>query len=203
MARRSDHSREELQLMALDAAEKLLDEQGGAALSTRKVASAIGYSAGALYLVFKNLDDLCWQVNARTLQGLQTALDQGAEQLSARDRLKTYARVYLDYAQQWPHRWSLLFEHNAVDNTDAPEWLQQSIENLFNRIEQALKLLYPQETEAEITLAARTLWSGVHGITLLKLRDKLFLGGQMVPQLMSDSLVDRYLDGWHSKQGEL
>lgn len=201
MARRNDHTREELQEMALNAAEKLLDEQGSSALSARKVASAIGYSVGSLYLVFKNLDDLCWQVNARTLNGLLNELDARDTLLSAEGRLKGYAHGYLEYAQAWPHRWSLLFEHRSPDGTDAPEWLHQSIAALFGRIEQALVELKPNQPEEEITVAARTLWSGVHGITLLKLRDKLFLGDDSEPKIMIDGLVERYIAGWNSYQG--
>ena len=196
MARRSDHSREELQEMALTAAETLLDEQGGAALSTRKVAAAIGYSVGALYLIFKNLDDLCWQINARTLRGLMNALDQQVEAPTPRARLKGYASAYLSYAQQWSHRWALLFDHSASEGGESPEWLQATIAELFTRIEADLAELHPEETPEDITLAARTLWSSVHGITQLKLRDKLFFGGESAAQQMTDSLIDRYLDGW-------
>lgn len=195
MARRSDHTREELQEMALTAAETLLDEQGGAALSTRKVAAAIGYSVGSLYLIFKNLDDLCWQINARTLEGLTQVLDQQSIDQSPRDRLKSYANAYLDYAREWSHRWALLFDH-STDEGDAPEWLQEKIAMLFSRVEIDLAELYPNETPEKITLAARTLWGGVHGITQLKMRDKLFFGGDSAAQLMTDSLIDRYLDGW-------
>ena len=196
MARRSDHSREELQEMALTAAETLLDEHGGAALSTRKVAAAIGYSVGALYLSFKNLDDLCWQINARTLCGLMNALDQQVDAPNPRERLKGYASAYLSYAQQWSHRWALLFDHSSSEGDEAPEWLQATIAELFTRIEADLAELHPEETPEDITLAARTLWSSVHGITQLKLRDKLFFGGESAAQQMTDSLIDRYLDGW-------
>lgn len=197
MARRSDHSREELQEMALTAAETLLDEQGGAALSTRKVAAAIGYSAGSLYLVFKNLDDLCWQINARTLSGLMVSLDARIDGPSPRERLKGYAAAYLEYAQQWSHRWALLFDHSSSEGATAPEWLQATIAELFTRIEADLVELWPDESPENVTLAARTLWGSVHGITQLKLRDKLFFGGESAALQMTDSLIDRYLDGWN------
>ena len=58
MARRSDHSREELREMALAATEEIIDQQGLAGLTARKVAAGIGYTVGTLYLVFRNLDDL-------------------------------------------------------------------------------------------------------------------------------------------------
>lgn len=195
MARRNDHTRDELQSMALDAAEALLDENGSAALSTRKVAAAIGYSVGSLYQVFKNLDDLCWQINARTLRGLMMALDSGTNQTDPHARLRSYAHIYIDYAQRCPHRWSLLFDH-STDEGNSPEWLQSTIAKLFGRIEESLQLMYPQATDEEITLAARTLWGGVHGITQLKMRDKLYFGGESAAQQMTDNLIDSYLAGW-------
>ena len=66
MGRRSDHSREEIRQMALQAAESIVTEGGYKALSARKVASEIGYTVGTLYLVFENLDELVLYVNGRT-----------------------------------------------------------------------------------------------------------------------------------------
>ena len=74
MARRSDHSREELREMALSAAEQIVVEQGYEGLSARKVASAIGYTVGTLYLVFENIDDLILNINARTLDRLHAKM---------------------------------------------------------------------------------------------------------------------------------
>ncbi len=194
MARRSDHSREELQELALAAAERILDTQGEAALSARKVATEIGYSAGALYLVFQNRDDLCWQLNGRTLQKLLTAL----EQVNCDDPiecLKQFAEIYLTFATVWTPRWSLLFEHRSAEDVDAPQWLTQQINQLFHKLEQSLMLCFPSLDPAAISQMARTLWGGVHGVTILSLRDKLFLNQQTDPRQMLDHLVETYVRG--------
>ncbi|MFW1676903.1 TetR/AcrR family transcriptional regulator [Pontibacter sp. JAM-7] len=194
MARRNDHSREELQSMALTAAERLLDEQGAAALSARKVAAEIGYSAGALYLVFTNRDDLCWQLNARTLEKLLLAL----REVSCRQPiqcLQQYAETYLAFASRWSNRWSLLFEHRSPDGTEAPVWLSEKIELLFRCLEQPLSGLFPHARSAEIGLMARTLWSGVHGVTILQLRDKLFISQDASAEKMLDGLITAYVAG--------
>ena len=44
MARRSDHTRDELRRMALDAARAIVEEDGLRGLSTRRLAKAIGYT---------------------------------------------------------------------------------------------------------------------------------------------------------------
>lgn len=208
MARRSDHSREEIREMALDAAQRLLDEQGSGALSTRKVASEIGYSAGSLYLVFRNLDDLCWQLNARTMAQLLERLTvgqpaaeprgdtQGQGGTSPRDTLHRFALAYLEFARRWPNRWSLMFEHKTTEGLEIPDWLESAITRLFALVEEQLWRLQPQAPQESVQLASRTLWSAVHGITVLQLRDKLFLPGADGAGLMLAELLNRYLDSW-------
>ena len=74
MARRSDHTREELRRMALDAARAIIESDGLRALSTRRLAKAIGYTPGTLYQLFEDLDDLIIEVNVETLDALHAAL---------------------------------------------------------------------------------------------------------------------------------
>ncbi|MBY4678449.1 TetR/AcrR family transcriptional regulator [Marinobacterium arenosum] len=195
MARRNDHSRDELQQMALQAAERLLDEQGAEALSTRKIAAAIGYSVGSLYQLFRNYDDLCWQINSRTLQQLLQALAPH-DGKPPREALKAYALGYLQFAGQQPQRWSLLFEHRSPAELATPVELDGAIAQLFGLIEQPLAALLPEQPAQEIELAARTLWSGVHGVAVLSSKDKLFHADPGSAGRMVTDLIDRYLDGW-------
>ena len=99
MARRSEHSREELHEMALAAAEQLVVENGLEGLSARKVAKAIGYTVGTLYLVFENIDVLILQVNERTLDRLYARMDRArANARGARDYLLQLGEVYISFA---------------------------------------------------------------------------------------------------------
>lgn len=197
MARRNEHSRDELREMALAAAETLLDQQGSEALSTRKIASAIGYSAGSLYQVFKNYDDLCWQLNQRTLAMLLMALEQTVAR-APDQALQRYGRQYLAFATQWPQRWSLLFEHSTPLDLDTPDELEQAISQLFGKIEQPLSQLFTDRSAEQISEAARTLWAGVHGIAVLRAHNKLFQvqGGA---DAMASTLLERYILGWQQE----
>lgn len=195
MARPREHSTDELRELALTAAERLLEEQGSQALSARRIAAAIGYSAASLYSVFRNLDDLSWQLNARSLTKLHASLAEVAD-ASPRARLHAYAQRYIDFARAYPRRWSLLFEHRTPDSLQVPEWLSASIERLFVQLEVPLRALAPDAGDGEIRLTARTLWGAVHGIAVLRQRDKLFLPADHQADRMLPTLVDHYLDGW-------
>ena len=79
MARRNQHSREELQALAIDAVRELVAEHGLAKLSVRKVAEKIRYTPGMLYHVFANLDDLILHANAATLDTLLADMKASAD----------------------------------------------------------------------------------------------------------------------------
>ena len=73
MARRSDHSREELYDMALEAARQIAEKEGLRGLKARRIARDIGYTIGTLYNLFEDLDDLIVHLNGRTLDDLYQA----------------------------------------------------------------------------------------------------------------------------------
>ena len=197
MARRSDHSREEIREMALSAAEQIVVEQGYEGLSARKVAAAIGYTVGTLYLVFENLDDLILNINARTLDRLHARMTGSrASSGDARDYLLQLGQAYIRFAQEDPHRWAMVFEHRLSEGRQVPPWYQEKITRMFEMVEQGLVPLARQRSQQEITQAAAALWGGVHGICILALTNKLGIAGVDSVQELTQSLIGNYLEGF-------
>ncbi len=197
MGRRGEHSREQIAAMALDAAEALLDEAGPEALTTRGVAQRIGYTAGSLYVVFRNRDDLILQLNARTLAALRIELDRAAAALSTpRQRLLALARGYLDFAVRHPTRWRLVFEHDVPAEL-VPETLRAQIDAFFDLVCAELGALLDGTDlgEGQLRRSAQALWGGVHGIAVLSITGKLAAGGAEPPEGLVEEMVERYLAG--------
>lgn len=197
MARRSEHSKEQIRDMALAAAEAIVDAEGTAALTTRKVAGRIGYTVGTLYLVFENLDDLIIHVNGRTLDELLAVMrTTTAGRVQPRDGIRALGRAYLAFASAKHARWSLLYEHRWPEERALPDWFEPKVQRIFALLEERLRPLNPRRDEAAAHLAARALWSGVHGICVLSLSDKLSSAGQVPVAGLLDSLLDNYLAGY-------
>ena len=197
MARRSDHSREELREMAISAAGQIVVEQGYEGLSARKVATAIGYTVGTLYLVFENLDDLILNVNARTLDRLHARMKESQTQCgNAGDCLLQLGQVYIRFADEDPHRWAMVFEHRLTDDQAAPAWYQEKIARMFALVEEGLQPLAGRHTRDEITQASRALWGGVHGICILALAGNLGIAGVESVQDLTRTLITNYLMGF-------
>ncbi len=196
MARRSDHSREEIQQMAVRAAITILTEHGKEGLSTRKVAGAIGYTAGTLYLVFRNLDELILHVNAATLDELHKEIARQLETpCDPQSMIKKMSMAYMNFARNNFARWSLLFTHRLPEELPIPEWFDAKVAELFALVEKPIKQLLPDLDKSECKRASRVLWSGVHGACELGLNDKLTIGGKVAAEELVESLVENYLNG--------
>ena len=197
MARRSDHSREEIKEMALNAALTILEEEGVKKLSARKVASAIGYTVGTLYLVFKNQQEMVLHLNALTLDDMDEWLESRSNHCTTpRDCLQTLAEAYIDYAVTRSARWNLLFDSAVEEGEELPEWYLMRLGRLFGRVERMLAPLKDEHEAIEIQRAARVLWASVHGICTLKIRHRMDLAGGQSTGEMAQMLIDNFLKGF-------
>lgn len=196
MGRRNEHTREELREIALQAAEQLVAEHGLAGLSTRKVVARIGYTVGSLYLIFRNLDDLIAQMNERTLDVLRERLWTAAAGQPPAAAIRALAQAYITFALAETYRWLALYQHRMPEGQSVPESFAAKVEQMFELVQRELALLGPQRPPEANALAARALWSGVHGICILGLDRKLEAVGGRSIQAVTDSLLDHYLAGF-------
>ncbi|MGB3621941.1 TetR/AcrR family transcriptional regulator [Ketobacter sp. MCCC 1A13808] len=197
MARRNDHSKEEVQSMAIEATRTLISREGIDGVSARKVAQEIGYTVGTLYQNFDNIHDLILHANAFSLSELLAELENAS--ILTRNKLNlvtAIADAYLEYAQTHERQWSAIFKHALPQDQLMPDWYQTRIDALFSVIEVALHTLAPQRDRKSIQIAARTLWSGVHGICILHVGDKLYSHSIATPSLLIKSLVTHFLNSW-------
>lgn len=191
MGRRSDHTRDEIRGMAIDAAAKLVETDGFQSLTARKVAGKIGYTVGTLYHVFKNFDDLVMHVNAQTLDEMAALIQQKtAKKRNPKSRIRTMAEFYVEYATEHPDRWRLVFEHEPPRKLPTPAQMKERRDVMFEMVADNLRELAPERLPNEVSHTATALWSGIHGICILALTHKLYLGGAFSMVKLMDTLIE-------------
>ena len=196
MARRNDHTREELIALTLDTVKDFLIENSYHELSLRKVANMIGYVPSTLVNVFGNYNLLLLHAVAQTLDELaEEAKVVVSQSQDPKTALYELAYCYHDFAQRHPHRWQLIFEHNMNGET-LPEWQAERIDNMTGMLEQLLQVLAPHRSSKEVLQASRVLWSGVHGITLLSVDDKFFAAEPVDGKELINNLLSHYIANW-------
>ena len=196
MGRRNDHSREQLEQMIVESAEQIVRDTGLPGLSMRKVAKAIGYTVGTLYLIFRNQDDLLFKLNNRTLDLLHADLLLAVDTVAApQARLEALASAYIRFAKTHEHRWLTVFEHRPEG--DMPSGLSERIDRLFDMVVAYLREVIPDATEAELKCTATSLWSAVHGLCVLNQSGKLNTREVSEPDELARFMIRNMVRGLH------
>jgi len=196
MGRRNEHTQEQQREMALAAAELLVVKEGIAGFSMRKVAQAIGYTVGNLYLLFSNQDDLLAAINERTSDALHTALRDASDTLKdPRARLRAMGAAYIDFAQRHPYRFRLMFELTLPADLLPRPTTDQRIKRLFDLVEDNVRPLLPRAKPDQLRAAAAALWSAAHGACQLIVSGKLGWSGLGDTRDLANGVVDIVLNG--------
>lgn len=199
MARRSEHSQEQIKEMVLNAAETIIIEEGVEALTVRKIAMEIGYTVGSIYMVFANMQDLMTHIKGRALDELAAQMQRVMPDESIEQQIGALADAYLRFAVQNYNRWSMIFEPDLQHGDALPDWYRQKVELLFTPIEALFGQLSPGSGAEQARQAARVLWCGVHGVCMLSLSGTLGRAGVESAEAAVRALVDNFIRGWRSR----
>jgi AcrR family transcriptional regulator len=167
----------------IEAAERRIVRAGLAALKARELAEEVGCAVGMIYKAVPDLDALVLAVNLRSLTLLDAALGQ-SDRLDASDFLrhgdspavKTLVRLalaYADFASANELRWRAIFEHRMPDGQVVPQAHLDQHRRMFARVEEPLRSIVPDLDETACMYLGRSLFSAVHGVVDLGLKEKL------------------------------
>ena len=195
MGRRSSHTADELRELILAAATELIDETGLSGFSARAIARRIGYSAGTLYNVFSDLDELILTVELRLLDQLAHRLADVPKSADPVRHLCDLGAAYFAFTQEQPRLWNLLLEHHMPTGWQVPPQFQARLEAVSHEVERAIAPLAGSEDAVQLNRSARVLWAAIHGITSLATAEKLTNVNPENAGLLVDDLVRTYAGG--------
>lgn len=159
----------------LDAAREILVREGYEGLSMRKVAEQIDYSPTAIYLHFKDRDDLvfcvCEQLMAGLVRELEEVKSRHADPLVA---LKKGLRRYVDFGLKHPEHYQATFmQRHSTDPAVDQRYLEPKTMSMqaFGFLPSLVGECVKQKKLARVDVHAAScaLWAGIHGITSLQI----------------------------------
>lgn len=180
MARRSDHTRDELKAMIVREGHRQMAEVGFARFSAREVAKRIGYSIGTIYNVFQSHDLLILAINARTLQ-LWQAHVEGRLAAAQEGRLRVLVEAYFEFAILNRHTWTALYDHRLPDDLPMPDWYRDQIRGLMGIVRDEVAAALPADRRDQADALTRSLLATVHGHCFFTLNGTFGLLGEEHP----------------------
>ena len=188
----------DLRASLVEAAQRLLETEGAAALSLRRVAKEAGVSHTAPYRHFRDKHALLEAVAASGFRALEVRLAAIADRApnDSRRQILLACRAYVAETMAYPARAHLMFG-GFLDPSRRSAELSAAIEDSFAEFVSTIRrgegTLYRDFPTRDLVLA---LWSATHGLALLA------SGGQLRglvqaddPETLAERLVELLLTG--------
>jgi len=190
MARRSDHSREELRRLIIEEGHRQLAQVGFAHFSARQLAKRIGYTVGTIYNVFGSLDNLMLAINGRTLDKWRhhLALKLADQQ---EGRLKLAVEAYFEFAILNRNCWLALLDFRLPEDQDVPETYAAKVGAIMDLVCNEVRRELPPGHADKAEAITRSLLATVHGHCFFTLNGTFDVLGERDPM---KAVLDRVDD---------
>ncbi|MCP3141470.1 TetR/AcrR family transcriptional regulator [Pyxidicoccus xibeiensis] len=172
---RREREKQATRQLILDAARELFVNEGYEAVTMRRVAEKIEYSATAIYVHFKDKAALIRELCAHDFLRFAETLNKVARVQDPMERLRKLGRAYIAFAQEHPTTYRLLFmQRHPPDFEDAdhggiqqgnPE--QDAYAFLHKMVKEAKDAGCFKPEHQDVDLVSQLLWGGLHGLVSL------------------------------------
>ena len=160
----------------LDAARELFIAEGYEGVSMRKIADKIEYSPTAIYVHFKDKDELFLEICHEDFRRLAQAFIAIGQITDPIGRLRKIGHAYIDFGLKNPNHYRTMFmtphppileTEKAMEGKGNPE--EDAYEFLRMTVAEAIKAGAFRDELKDADLVAQTLWAGVHGVISLQI----------------------------------
>jgi AcrR family transcriptional regulator len=181
-----------LKTAVLDAARKLCFADGMEGVSARKIAKEVGCSATAIYLYYKNLDDVLHHLRMEGHLLLAQYFREVDPNLPPASRLIEMGRAYHRFGVEHPNYYQLMFLYRFKE-VPRREFIQQEIFTLLIVRDVIRSGMDTGAIRGDLDpmVLANGVWSNMHGLTSLAVAGLLL---QTAPG-QHDELLEAVLDG--------
>jgi len=201
MARRADHSKEELARLIIDTAEEMIATDGIDRFSARTLSQAIGYTPGTLYHHFRDLDDIATHVNTRTLAGLAQAFAAAPPSPDPREMLHAYADAFLGYIALKRNLWNALFEFRRKPDQMVPPWYVEAIASLIRIVASCFAEIRPDLSPDDARRSGQLVFASIHSVVSLDSSGRLSLVMDRDIRTVVHELVDMHILAFTHRAG--
>lgn len=187
---------------------KLMEKGGLETVKARHVAELSGVSVGTIYNLFGNFDGLILAASIRIYEELKAVGLAAAQQIEAGmagkagtprermfHRLSALAEAYVGFVSANANRWNGLLSFNRSRGLAGTADNLQHLADLMDIIGRMLEEAPRWTTPAERRVAARALWSAVHGIVITNFSRKEEGAARARTSELLDVLLGVVVDG--------
>jgi AcrR family transcriptional regulator len=196
-AERKERNKQEMRRLILETAKRLFVEEGFEKVTLRRIAEAIEYSVGTLYLYFSDKDEILYALHSEGFEELYQRQQRVLAIADPLERLRQHVHIYLAFALEQPETYDLMFimRSPAKKIQYEQKWAigMRGYHALEDNVKECLEVGLLKH--AALQVAAFALWSQVHGIASLIIRGRCVIVSQEDISTLAKNTVDFVLKG--------
>lgn len=180
--------KDETRTKILNAALNIAQDEGWQALSMRKIADQIEYTAPIIYEYFGNKEGILMELTKKGYLILTKAICEARDKYEkAEDKMEAMWIAYWNFAFMHTEFYRLMYGVDMVrcgDKCSMPE-----TDNLYSILAEVIKTLFGKEqvSEENICMKYHTYWSIIHGLISINL---IHMNGRTTDELNQQILKD-------------
>jgi AcrR family transcriptional regulator len=172
---RREREKQELRQQILDTAREMFAAEGYEAVTMRKIAEAIEYSPTAIYLYFKDKNELINELCHSDFRTLAKEFQKIARIPDPVERLKLMGLSYIEFGLAYPNHYRLMFmtpppsKHTPEMEADRGNPEQDAYAFLRLIVGECIAAARFREEYTDVDAVSQVLWAAVHGIVSLRI----------------------------------
>ncbi|MEF8815515.1 MAG: TetR/AcrR family transcriptional regulator [Salinibacter sp.] len=184
----------------LDTARHLLVQDGYQALSMRRIADAIGYSATSIYLHFDSKDALLHALIHEGMMELRDRLrDTAVEHSEAPvERLRALCECFVEFGLENPEYYEIMFQlrPERMERYPAEKYraARKNLDFFAQALERGVERGIFEVDDSRVS--ASTVWASLHGTVSLLLADRVDV--RIDPETFIDTAIRQALRGFRA-----
>jgi AcrR family transcriptional regulator len=174
---RKEKQKQDIKRMILDASVKLFVEEGFEHVTMRKIADLIEYSPTTVYLYFKDKNEIFFHLHQMGFEKMLVMNQHLADIKNPLMRLYKMGENYIDFGMKNPEFYDIMFIQRApmaaLEEMEECNWSlgDSALGALKNLLKECMDKGLIQK--APVEAAAMAIWSMVHGLVSLTIRDRM------------------------------
>ncbi|MCE6992133.1 TetR/AcrR family transcriptional regulator [Dyadobacter sp. CY323] len=172
---RKEREKQDMRNLIIESATQLFLKHGYDKTSIRNIADDIEYSPATIYLYFKDKDEIFYVIHENAFELLNKELRKNEAIENAFDRLGGIGRTYMKFALENPDYYDLMFIMRAPLSQIKSEQKWEAGECAFGYVTETIGACLEQKLikPADKFLLAMSVWSFVHGLVSLYVRERM------------------------------
>jgi AcrR family transcriptional regulator len=159
----------------MDVARGLFAREGYEAVTLRRIASTISYTAPAIYRHFSDKEELIREICRVDFARFAGRFHNAFSIVDPVERLGAIGRAYVQFGVENPNHYRLMFmveyvgSSNGNDGATKGDPTQDAYAVLQHTVAAILKARRFRTRSADVELLCQTFWAGVHGVVSLEI----------------------------------